>query len=183
MDGFLGYNQIKIILEDQEKMTFTCAWGTFYWNIMPFGLKNVGATYQRAMTTIFHDMMHKNMEDYVDDTLEKSKKRDIHLEELSLILDCMEQFQLRLNPNKCAFGVTFRKLLGYIISAKGIEVDPEKVQAIMDMPPPKNINQLRSLQGCLQSIRRFISQLANKAQAFNKNLHKGSTHIWYSDYQ
>ena len=89
----------------------------------------------------------------------------------------MEQFQLRLNPKKCAFGVTSKKLLGYIISTKGIEVDPEKVQAIMDMPPPKNISQLRSLQGCLQSIRRFISQLDDKAQAFNKNIHKGFTLI------
>ncbi len=95
----------------------------------------------------------------------------------------MEQFQFRLNPKKCAFGVTSRKLLGYIISAKGIEVDLEKVQAIMDMPPPKTISQLRSLQGHLQSIRRFISQLADKAQSFNKNLHKGSTHIWNSDCQ
>ena len=95
----------------------------------------------------------------------------------------MEQFQLRLNPKKCAFGVTSGKLLGYIISEKGIEVDPKKVQAIMHMPPPKNICQLRSLQGRLESIRRFISQLANNAQAFNKNLHKGSTHVWNSDCQ
>ena len=72
MDGFSGYNQIRIVLEDQEKTTFTCAWGTFCWNVMPFGLKNVGATYQRTVTTIFHDMMHKTMEDYVDDTLSKS---------------------------------------------------------------------------------------------------------------
>ena len=69
----------------------------------------------------------------------------------------MEQFQLRLNPKKCAFGVTFGKLLGFVISAKGIEVDPEKVQAIVVMPPPKNISQMRSHQGRLQSIRRFIS--------------------------
>ena len=89
----------------------------------------------------------------------------------------MEQFQLRLNPKKCAFGVTFGKLLGYIISAKGIEVDPEKVKAIMEMPPSRNISQLRSLQGHLQSIRRFISQLADKAQSFNQNLHKGFTYI------
>ena len=128
-------------------------------------------------------MMHKNMEDYVDDTLAKSKTRSAHLSDLSLILDRMEQFQLRLNPKKCAFGVTSGKLLGYIISAKGIEVDPEKVQAIMDMPPSKNISQLISLQGCLQSIRRFISQLANKAQPFNRNLHKGSTHIWNEECQ
>ena len=72
MDGFSNYNQIKIAPKDQEKIAFTCAWGTFYWNVMPFGLKNVSATYQRAMTTIFHDMMHKNMEDYVENTLAKS---------------------------------------------------------------------------------------------------------------
>ena len=109
------------------------------------------------MTTIFHDMMHKNMEDYVDDTLAKSKKRDTHLDDLEVILDCMEQFRLRLNRKKCAFGVTFGKLLGFIILEKGIEVDLEKAQAIMDMPPRKNISQIRSLQGRLQSIRRFIT--------------------------
>ena len=90
MDGFSGYNQIKIAPVDQEKIGFTCAWGTFCWNVMAFGLKNAGALYQREMTTIFHDMMHKNMEDYVDDTLEKSEKWDTHLKDLSLILDRME---------------------------------------------------------------------------------------------
>ena len=74
MDGFSGYNQIKIAPADQEKITFTCAWGTYCWNVMPFGLKNFSATYQREMTTIFHDMMHKNMEGYVYDTLSKSRK-------------------------------------------------------------------------------------------------------------
>lgn len=163
MDGFSRYNQIKIAPEDQEKTTFTCAWGTFCWNVMPFGLKNVSATYQRAVTTIFHDMMHKTMEDYVDDTLAKSMHRRTHLVDLGPILDRMEQFSLRLNPKKCAFGVTSGKLLGYIISAKGIEVDPKKVQAIMEMPPPHSIKKMRGLQGWLQSIRRFISQLADKS--------------------
>lgn len=79
MDGFSGYNQIKIGLEDQEKMAFTCAWGTFCWNVMPLGLKNASATYQRVVTTIFHDMMHKTMEDYVDDILVKSAKHNTHL--------------------------------------------------------------------------------------------------------
>lgn len=92
MDGFSTYNQIKISLDDQEKISFTCACGTFCWNVMPFGLKNASATYQCIITIIFHDMMHKNMEDYVDDTLEKSKKRDMHLNDLNLILDHMEQF-------------------------------------------------------------------------------------------
>ena len=85
MDGFSRYNKIKIAPEDQEKITFTCAWGTFCWNAMSFGLKNVGATYQRAMTTIFHDMMHMNMKDYVDDTLSKSQQRGTS--DLSLIYE------------------------------------------------------------------------------------------------
>jgi hypothetical protein len=124
MDGFSGYNQMKIELEDQEKTTFIYAWGTFYWNFMPFGLKNVGATYQRVVTAIFQDMMHKTMEDYVDDTLAKIMQCKTHLTDLGPILDRMEKFSLRLNPKKCAFGVTSGKLLGYIISTKGIEVDP-----------------------------------------------------------
>ena len=119
---------------------------------MPFGLKNAGATYQRVVTTIFHAMMHKTMEDYVDDTLVKSAKHHTHLQDLGPILDHMEKFSLRLNPKKCAFGVTLGKLLGYIVSAKGIEVVLEKVQALMDMPPPRNISQMRGLQGRLQSI-------------------------------
>jgi hypothetical protein len=90
MDGFSGYNQIKISPEDEEKTTFTCEWGTFCWNVMPFGLKNAGATCQRAVTTIFHDMMHKTMEDYVDDTLVKSAKCNTHLQDLGPILDRMK---------------------------------------------------------------------------------------------
>ena len=76
----------------------------------------------------------------MDDTLAKSKKRDTHLLDLEVILDCMEQFQLRLNPKKCAFRVTSGNLIGFIISEKGIEVYPKKVQEIMDMPPPRNIS-------------------------------------------
>ena len=74
MDGFYSYNQIKIAPEDQKKIAFICVWGNFYWNVMPFGLKNVDTTYQRAVTTIFHDKMPKTMDDYVDDTLVKSAK-------------------------------------------------------------------------------------------------------------
>lgn len=169
-DGFSGYNQIQIAPKDQEKTTFTCAWGTFCWNVIPFELKNADATYQRAVTTIFHDMMHKNIKDYANDTLVKSMKISTHLSRLGPILDRTKKFKLRLNPKKCAFGVTSGKLLGYIVSAKGIEVDPEKVKAIMEMSPPKNVSQMRTLQGRLQSIRCFISQLEDKAQPFTKAL-------------
>ena len=85
------------------------------------------------------------MEDYVDDTLVKSAKQHTHLQDLGPILDRMEKFSLWLNPKKCAFGVTSGKLLGHIVSVKGIEVNPKNVQEIMDMPPPCNISQMRGL--------------------------------------
>lgn len=97
------------------------------------------------------------MEHYVDDTLVKSMKSSTHLSELDPILDRMEKFKLGLNPKKCAFGVTSGKLLGYIVLAKVIEVDPKKVKAIMEISPPKNVSQMRTLQGQIQSIRCFIS--------------------------
>ncbi|GLJ55837.1 hypothetical protein SUGI_1198920 [Cryptomeria japonica] len=92
MDGFSGYNQIRIAPEDQHKTSFTCPWGTFCWNVMPFGLKNAGATYQRAMTTIFHDLMHLTVEDYVDDLLGKSIDRNTHLDILSVVFSCNTLF-------------------------------------------------------------------------------------------
>uniref|UniRef100_A0A2N9EWA5 Integrase catalytic domain-containing protein n=1 Tax=Fagus sylvatica TaxID=28930 RepID=A0A2N9EWA5_FAGSY len=101
MDGFSGYNQIKMAEEDKSKTAFVTHWGTFVYDVMPFGLKNAGATYQRAMVTLFHDMIHHEIEKY----------------------------QLRLNPNKCAFGVTSGKLLGFIVSGRGIEIDPAKLTA------------------------------------------------------
>ena len=79
MDGFFGYNQILMALEDMKKTTFITEWGTYYYRVMPFGLKNVGTTYQRAATTLFHDMMHRDVEVYVDDMIVKSRSREDHL--------------------------------------------------------------------------------------------------------
>ena len=97
---------------------------------MPFGLKNAGATYQRAATAIFHDMIHKEVEVYVDDMIIKSKDREGHIPALRAFFDRLTKYQMRLNPQKCVFDVTKGKLLGYIVSEKGIEVDPAKVKAI-----------------------------------------------------
>ena len=106
---------------------------------MPFGLKNAGATYQRAMTVIFHDMLHDIVEDYVDDILAKSKTRVAHPNDLQNFFERLREYKVRLNPKKCVFGVIFGKLLGFIVSRRGIEVDPTKVWAITDMPPPKKL--------------------------------------------
>ncbi|RVW78292.1 Retrovirus-related Pol polyprotein from transposon 297 [Vitis vinifera] len=137
MDGFSGYSQILMALEDMEKTSFITEWGTYCYRVMPFGLKNAGATYQRAATTLFHDMMHRDVEVYVDDMIVKSRGRSDHLAALERFFERIRQFRLRLNPKKCTFGVTSGKLLGYMVSERGIEVDPDKIRAILDMPAPR----------------------------------------------
>ena len=99
---------------------------------MSFGLKNAGATYQRVATTLFHDMMHRDVEVYVDDMIVKSQGKVDHLAALKRFFERIRKFRLRLNPKKCTFGVTFGKLLGHMVSERGIEVDPDKIKAILD---------------------------------------------------
>ncbi|RVW62232.1 Transposon Ty3-I Gag-Pol polyprotein [Vitis vinifera] len=116
MDGFSGYNQILMAPEDMEKTAFITEWGTYCYRVMPFGLKNAGATYQRAATTLFHDMMHRDVEVYVDDMIVKSRGRADHLDALERFFERIRKFRLRLNPKKCTFGVTSGKLLGHILT-------------------------------------------------------------------
>ena len=110
---------------------------------MPFGLKNAGATYQRAATTLFHDMMHRDVEVYVDDMIVKSQDMADHLAALQRFFERIRRFKLRLNLKKCTFWVTSRKLMGHIVSEQGIEVDPKKIRAILDMPSPRTKREIR----------------------------------------
>ncbi|PKI74132.1 hypothetical protein CRG98_005477 [Punica granatum] len=153
MDGFFGYNQIRMAEEDKIKTTFTTMWGTFCYRVMPFGLKNAGATYQRAMVTLFHDMMHKEVEVYVDDMIAKSKEGEDHLANLKRLFDSLKEYKLRLNPAKCTFGTRLGKLLGFVVSERGIEVDPDKVNAIKELPPPSSVLEVRGFLGRLNYIR------------------------------
>jgi len=133
MDGFSGYNQIKMAPEDMEKTTFITLWGTFCYKVMSFGLKNFGATYHRAMVALFQDMMHKEIEAYVDEMIAKSRMEEEHLVNLQNLFGQLRKYRLRLNPRKCMFGVMSEKLLGFVVSQRGIEVDPDKVKAILEM--------------------------------------------------
>ena len=131
MDGFSDYNQIRMSSKDVVKRTFQTLIGNFHYTVMPFGLKNAGATYQRAMIAIFHDRMHKEIEDYVDDIVVKSKTRGDHLAILRKVFERCQLYKLRMNPLKCAFRVTAGKFLGFLVHQRGIDVDPSKVQAII----------------------------------------------------
>ena len=105
MDGFSGYYQIKMAPEDTEKTTFVTQWGNFCYKVMPFGLKNAGATYQQAMVDIFHDMIHHEIELYVDDMIARSQTKEEHLDHLHKLFERLKKYTLRLNPNKCTFEV------------------------------------------------------------------------------
>ena len=124
MDGFSGYNQILMSLKDAEKTAFRTPIGNFYYTVMPFGLKNVGAMYQRTMTAMFHNMMHCEIEDYVDDIVVKSKKREDHLAILRKVFERCRLYKLKMNPLKCAFRVAAGKFLGFLMHQRGIDVDP-----------------------------------------------------------
>ncbi|WRX14220.1 Reverse transcriptase domain - like 10 [Theobroma cacao] len=183
MDGFSSYNQIKMAPEDMEKTTFVTMWGTFCYKVMPFGLKNAGATYQRAMVALFHDMMHKEIEVYVDDMIAKSHTERDHTVNLKKLFERLRKFQLKLNPAKCTFGVTSGKLLGFIVSEKGIEVDLDKIRAIQELPPPKTQKEVRGFLGRLNYIARFISQLTCKCDPIFKLLRKRDPGEWNEECQ
>ncbi|KAM0980052.1 hypothetical protein ACFX14_015828 [Malus domestica] len=143
MDGSSGYNQIRMALEDEELTAFRTPKGIYCYKVMPFGLKNAGATYQRAMQKIFNDMLHKNVECYVDDVVVKTKKRSNHLKDLRVVFERLRKYNLKMNPLKCAFGVTSGKFLGFIVKHRGIEVDQSKIKAIQSMPEPRNLHELK----------------------------------------
>ena len=145
---------------------------------MPFGLKNAGATYQRAATTILHDMIHKEVEVYVDDMIVKSKEREGHYTALQKFFQRIREFRLRLNPQKCTFGVTAGKMLGFLITQRGIEVDPSKIKAILEMPPPRTEKEVRGFLGKVQFIRRFISKLTLTCEPLFGLLKKGKKFQW-----
>jgi hypothetical protein len=144
MDGHSRYNQIFIAESDVHKTAFRClgSIGTFEWVVMSFGLKNAGATYQRTMNSIFHDMIRKYMEVYIDDIAVKSQDFDKHLENLEKAFIRIRKHQLKMNPLKCAFGITAGNFLGFLVHNRGIEVDKNKAKAILQAKPPSNKKEL-----------------------------------------
>uniref|UniRef100_A0A2N9GMU2 RNA-directed DNA polymerase n=1 Tax=Fagus sylvatica TaxID=28930 RepID=A0A2N9GMU2_FAGSY len=183
MDGFSGYNQIFMSPRDAEKTAFRTPIGNFYYTVMPFGLKNAGATYQRTMTAMFHDMMHREIEDYVDDIVVKSKTREDHFGILKKVFERCRLYKLKMNPLKCAFGVSAGKFLGFLVHQRGIDVDPARSSAIATMKPPTTHKELKSFLGKLSYIRRFIPGLAAVTSTFAPLLKKGASFHWSTECQ
>ncbi|KAK1605721.1 hypothetical protein QYE76_029394 [Lolium multiflorum] len=168
MDGNAGYNQIFMAPEDIHKTAFRVpgAVGLFEYVVMTFGLKNAGATYQRAMNYIFHDLIGKLVEIYIDDVVVKSVSMEGHLDDLRRVLDRTRKFGLRMNPKKCAFGVTAGQFLGFLVHERGIEIGLKSQEAVRTMQPPTTKKELQRLIGKINFVRRFISNLSGRIEPF-----------------
>jgi hypothetical protein len=138
LHGNAGYNQIFMVKEDVSKTAFHCLGfvGLFEWVVTTFGLKNVGATYQRAMNIIFHDLLRVLMEVYIDDVVVKSAGFMEHMTDLKLSLERMKKYGLWMNPLKCAFRVTSERFLGFVVHEYGIQIDPKKIESIRKIRDP-----------------------------------------------
>ena len=135
---------------------------------MPFGLKNAGATYQRLMNKMFTHQIGRNVQVYIDDMLVKSMRED----DLQETFDTLWSYKMKLNPSKCVFGVTVGKFLGFMVSQRGIKVNPEKVPAIMELRPPRTVKEVQSLNGKIAALNRFVSKATDKCLPFFRILRK-----------
>ena len=138
LNAFQGYHQIPLALDDQEKTAFVTPVGNYHYKVMPFGLKNAGSTYQRMMTKMFEPQLGKNVEVYIDDMVVKSKLVSEHLTDLISIFETLREHKLRLNASKCFFGVGSGKFLGYMVTHREIEVNPDQIKAVNNLQPPRN---------------------------------------------
>jgi hypothetical protein len=182
MDGNAGYNRIYMAVEDVAKTAFRCPGhiGLFEWIVMTFGLKNAGATYQRAMNYIFHELIGKIVEIYIDDVMIKSLDHESHLTDVRKTLECTRKHGLMMNLNKCALGVSVGEFLGFLVHEGGIEVGKKRMKAIDEVVPLTNLKELQSLLGKINFVRRFISNLSQKVLPFSPLLRiiKDQKFVW-----
>ncbi|PKA59350.1 RNA-directed DNA polymerase like [Apostasia shenzhenica] len=170
LDAFFGYHQIRMAEEDEKHTSFITDHGTFCYKVMPFGLKNAGATYQRMIDTVFRKQKGHNMEVYVNDLLIKSRSETEHLEYLRETLETCRAHNIRLNHSKRIFGAAYGKFLGHMVSARGIKVSPKKIHAILNMDPPRTVTNIQKLNGRITALSRFISRVGDRCLPFFKVL-------------
>src|SRR6185369_5832128 len=172
LDCYSGYHQIAPKEENQIKTAFITPFGVYAYKTMSFGLKNAGATYQRAIQLCFTNQLHRNVEAYVDDVVVKTKEFDPFIPDLEETFNNLRRFKWKLNPTKCVFGVPSGKLLGFIVSHIGIEANPEKINAIMNMEALTSIKDVQKLTRCMAALNRFLSRLGERGLPFFKILKK-----------
>ncbi|XP_039146852.1 uncharacterized protein LOC120284115 [Dioscorea cayenensis subsp. rotundata] len=181
MDAFSGYHQIKMNPSDKEKTGLITEKGTYCYKVMPFGLKNAGATYQRMVNKVFKHLLADTMEAYIDDMIVKSKVGESHTKKLNQVFDVLRKYDMRLNPNKCTFRVQSEKFLSYTITKRGIEANPEEMQAILEMRSPSSMKEVQRLTGRIAALNKFLSKSAERSLPFFKTLRGGKNFEWTSE--
>jgi hypothetical protein len=178
LDYFSGYHQIYMKEEDKACASFITPFGTYCFIRMPEGLKNVGSTFSHLTKMVLESQVGRNIFTYVDDIVVASKNKEDHLADLAETFANMRDTRLRLNPEKCVSGVRQGKILGYLVSHRGIEANPTKIHAIINMTPPQSTRDVQRLTGRLATLNRFISRSAERSLPFLKTLRGAKDFAW-----
>ena len=178
LDAFSEYHQIPMQPPDAEKTSFITPHGLYCYNVMPFGLKNAGATYQRLVTKMFRPLLGSTMEVYIDDMLVKSKQRPDHAAHLQQAFDLFRKYGMKLNPLKCAFGVSAGRFLGFMVTQRGIETNITQLKAIFQSPAPSSKKEIQQLICRLAALGHFISRFTDRVKPFFTTLRGASLAEW-----
>jgi hypothetical protein len=178
LDYYSGYHQIALKVSDHDKMAFITPHCIYCYTTMTFDLKNAGATYQKAMQKCLESHIGKNVEAYIDDVVVKTTNEEDLIVDLAQTFANLRHYRWKLNPEKCVFGVPSGKLLGFMVSHRGIEANPTKVDAIRRMNRPTGKKDMMKLTGMMVALGRFISKLGGKGLPFFKLLKKAHKFKW-----
>ena len=178
LDAFSGYNQIKMHPMDEEKIAFMTERLCYCYRVMPFGLKNTGATYQRMMDKVLAPMLGRNGQAYVDDMVVTSPEKNRHVADLEELFVTIAKYRLKLNPEKCIFGVEARKFLGFLLTERGIEANPDKCAAILAMRSPATVKEVQQLTGRIAALSRFVSASGERGHPYFQCLKRNNRFVW-----
>jgi phage FluMu protein gp41 len=175
---FSGYHQIRVWREGEEKTSFITPFGTFCFVRMPQGIKNAGCTFLRMIPIVLHPQLQRNILAYVDDIVVKSIQRRDHISDLAETFVNLRVANLRLNPEKCVFGIHKKKVLGCLISTKGIEANPDKIKALIEIQDPVSVKNVQKLTGRLAALNRFIPRTVERSLPFFQVLRSSKNFQW-----
>jgi hypothetical protein len=178
IDAYSGFHQIKMAKDDRKHTAFVTVDGLYCYIVMPYGLLNALPTFAHAMNITLGDLVRGIVEVYVDDIVVKTRESNSLLENLALVFDKLRATSTKLNPEKCVFGILAGKLLGFLVSHRGIEANPDKIRAIEAMRPPARLKDVQRLTGSLAALSRFISRLAERALPFFKLMRESGPFTW-----
>ena len=178
LDAFLRYNQIKRHPMDEEKTAFMTERSCYCYKVMPFGLKNAGATYQRLMDRVLAPMLGRNVQAYVDDMVVTSPETSKRVADLEELFTTIAKFRLKLNPEKCIFGVEAGKFLGFLLTERGIEANPDKCAAILAIRSLATVKEVQQLTGRMAALSCFVSASREKGHPYFQCLRRNNKFAW-----